>query len=125
MVSVIIIEGHNDTKFYYQCGVLELIQQMAPLVLLRWQKFATRSVAVFCLTHHRGVGGGGACLQYALHWGAVQSSVPFPSPHASSHRTCQPPPPSLIIRTRRDAMVAAVDRATDQTEVLGSQRTDT
>ena len=54
--------------------------------------------------------------------GAVQSSVPFPSPHASSHRTRQPPPPSLIIRTQRDAMVAAVDRATDQTEVLGSQQ---
>ena len=33
------------------------------LALLRWQKFATRSVAVFCLTHHRGVdaGGGGEC----------------------------------------------------------------
>ena len=34
-----------------------------------------------------------------------QSSVPFPSPHASSQRTCQPPPPLLIIRCstmRRD-----------------------
>ena len=36
---------------------------------------------------------------------ACQSSVPFPSPHASSQRTRQPPPPLLIIRcstTRRD-----------------------
>jgi len=28
------------------------------LVLLRWQEFATRSVAVFLLTCHRGAGGG-------------------------------------------------------------------
>ena len=36
---------------------------------------------------------------------AGQSSVSFPSPHASSQCTCQPPPPLLIIRcstTRRN-----------------------
>jgi len=46
---------------------------------------------------------------------AGQSSVSFPSPHALSQCTCQPPPPLLIIRcstTRR--IVAAVSRATDR-----------
>jgi len=36
-------------------------------------------------------------VQYALCI-ACQSSVPFPSPHVSSQRTRQPPPPLLIIR---------------------------
>jgi len=31
------------------------------LVLLRWQEFETRLVAVFLLTCHRGAGGGGQC----------------------------------------------------------------
>ena len=44
---------------------------------------------------------------------AGQSSVPFPSPHASSQRICQPPPPLLII-LRRHAIVVAVGRATDR-----------
>ena len=34
---------------------------------------------------------------------AGQSSVPFPSPYASSQRTHQPLPPLLITTTRRDA----------------------
>jgi len=29
LVSAISV-GHTDTKFYYQCGILTLIQQMAP-----------------------------------------------------------------------------------------------
>ena len=45
--------------------------------------------------------------------GEGQSSVPFPSPHASSCRTCQLPPLLLIIR-RHDAIVTAVGRATDR-----------
>jgi len=28
--SAIISVGHTDTKFYYQCGILTLNQQMAP-----------------------------------------------------------------------------------------------
>ena len=41
-------------------------------------------------------------------------SVPFPSPHASSQHTRQPPPPLLMIRytTRRNRHV--VGRATDR-----------
>jgi len=31
------------------------------VALLRWQEFATRSVAVFLLTCHRGACGGGRC----------------------------------------------------------------
>jgi len=44
--------------------------------------------------------------------GEGQSSVPFPSPHASSCRTRHLPPLLLIIR-RRDAIVTAVIRVTD------------
>jgi len=29
-IIVIISVCHTDTKFYYQCGILKLIQQMAP-----------------------------------------------------------------------------------------------
>jgi len=29
-VSVIISVRHTDTRFYYQCGLLKVIQQMAP-----------------------------------------------------------------------------------------------
>ena len=54
-------------------------------------------MAVFCLTCHV----------------VRQSSVRFPSPHVSSQRTCQPPPPLLIIGCLHNAIVAAVGRATD------------
>ena len=48
--------------------------------------------------------------------GEGQSSVPFPSPHASSCHTRQLPPLLLIIR-RRDAIVTAVVCVTDHCDV--------
>jgi len=86
-----------DTSIVHHCLMAEMVINlgyvMVTLVLLRWQKFATRSVAVFCLTHHGGVGAGGECLQYALHWGcgSIVCPVPFPSrliaPHTSTATT--------------------------------------
>jgi len=98
---------------YWICGVCTTVVSI--VVLLRWQEFATRSVAVFCLTYHHGGGGGGEyrCSARCIA-GEGQSSVPFPSPHASSCRTRQLSP-SLIIR-RHDAIVTAVVRVTDRCE---------
>ena len=44
------------------------------LALLWWQEFATRSVAVFCLTYHHGVGDGGGCSMEEI---SVLSVVDF------------------------------------------------
>jgi len=55
------------------------------LALLRWQEFATRSVAVFCLTHHRGVGAGGGCsMHHALRVSHLSHSLPL-TPHHNAH----------------------------------------
>ena len=55
--------------------------------------------------------------------GEGQSSVPFPSPHASSCRTHQLPPSLFIIR-RHDAIVTAVVRVTERCDDrLVQQRT--
>ena len=53
------------------------------LVLLRWQEFTTRSMAVFCLTYHRGGGGeypniGAVCTMHCG-WGSIICPIPFPS----------------------------------------------
>ena len=45
----------------YKISVQSTSVHKCQLALLRWPKFATRSVAVFCLTHHRGVGGSSEC----------------------------------------------------------------
>jgi len=44
------------------------------VALLRWQEFATRSVAVFCLTYHRGVGAGGEC-RCSMHHACCQLGI--------------------------------------------------
>jgi len=59
------------------------------VVLLRWQEFATRSVAVFCLTYHRGGGGEYRCsMDHALRVRVNHLSRSLPSrlimPHVST-----------------------------------------
>jgi len=57
------------------------------LVLLRWQEFATRSVAVFCLTYHRGGGGGDggrSSMHHALRVNHLSRSLPL-TPHHNAH----------------------------------------
>jgi len=64
------------------------------LALLRWQKFATRSVAVFCLTHHCGVGGGGecraVCTVLGVRFNHLSRSLPLTHHHtAHVNRHCR------------------------------------
>jgi len=65
--------------------------------LLQWQEFATRLVAVFCLTYHRGVGacGGGkywCTMHHALRVSHLSRSLPLTSRHNAHvirHRHCE------------------------------------
>jgi len=65
------------------------------VALLRWQEFATRSVAVFCLTCHRDVGGGGEYLcsmHHALQVNHLPHFLPLTphdhNAHVNRHRRC-------------------------------------
>jgi len=62
--------------------ISECVEKVAvkKVVLLRWQEFATRSVAVFCLTYHRG--GGGRCTMHCV---SIICPVPFPSRLITTH----------------------------------------
>jgi len=50
------------------------------VALLRWQEFATWSVAVFCLTYHRGVGASGGCSMHHALWVNHLSQIVRPGP---------------------------------------------
>jgi len=63
---------------------------MYAIVLLRWQEFATRSVAVFCLTYHRSGGGEYRCSMHHALWVRVNHlsrSLPL-TPHHTAHVNC-------------------------------------
>jgi len=55
---------YTSDGFVFACKQKILIGEGRQLVLLRWQEFATRSVAVFFLTCHRGASAGGG----GEHW---------------------------------------------------------
>jgi len=61
------------------------------LVLLRWQEFATRSVAMFCLTYHHGGGGKYRCsMHHALRVRVNHLSRSLPlTPHHAAHVNCR------------------------------------
>ena len=77
-------------------------------------------MAVFCLTHHRGVGAGagGECravfTALGVRFNHLSRSLPL-TPHHTAHVNRH----RRTMFTRRDAIVAAVGLATDQSEVLG------
>jgi len=60
-------------------------------------------------------------VQYALHLGcgSIICPVPFPSRLITQHTSTASAVVNNTVFTRRDAIVAAVGHATDQTEVLG------
>jgi len=60
-------------------------------------------------------------VQYALHWvcGSIICAVPFPSLLITPHTSTATAVVNNTVFTRRDAIVAAVGHATNQTEVLG------
>ena len=61
------------------------------VVLLRWQEFATRSVAVFCLTYHRSGSGEYRCsMHHALRVRVNHLSHSLPlTPHHAAHINCR------------------------------------
>jgi len=65
----------------------------------------------------------GYATEYALHWGcgSIICPIPFPSRLCliTSHTSTATTVVNNRMFTRRDAIVVAVGRATDQTEVLG------
>jgi len=65
-------------------------QSLPEVALLQWQEFATRSVAVFCLTYNRGVGVGGeyrCTMHHALQVDHLSHYLPL-MPHHNSHVNC-------------------------------------
>jgi len=84
-------------------------QSLPEAALLRWQKFATRSVAVFCLTYHRSVGVGGkyrCTMHHALLVNHLSHYLPL-MPHHNTHVTATAVVNNTIF-TRCDAIVAAM-----------------
>jgi len=117
-------------RLWRRCGIMSnyfdhlLLFMQTVCSTVRWSLLTVVSSIVVTVAGICNSVGGGVLFNIPPRWrwqisvqyapcisGEGQSSVPFPSPHASSCRTRQLPPSLLIIR-RRDAIVTAVVRVT-------------
>jgi len=89
--SVFIMPAQQGGFIVHSFSSTTLKRCYSLLVLLRWQEFATRSVAVFCLTYHRGGGGKYWCsMHHALRVRVDHLSGSLPlTPHHAAHVNCR------------------------------------